>query len=61
MSLGIGVNKQYPASVQRERCGDIYGRGGLPYSAFLIRDSDDQALLLGSNIGHKTERKEQDT
>jgi hypothetical protein len=58
MSLGIGVNKQYTASAQRERGGDIHGGGGLPYSAFLIRDSDDQAILLGSNIGHKTERQE---
>jgi hypothetical protein len=58
MRLGIGVNEQYPASAQREPGGDIHGRGGLPYSAFLIRNSDNQALLLGSNTGHKTERKE---
>jgi hypothetical protein len=58
MSLGIGVNEQYPASAQRERCGDIHGRSGLPYSAFLIRDSDNQALILVSITGHKTKMKE---
>jgi hypothetical protein len=44
MGLGVGIDQENAVSQKRQCGGDVEGGCGLPHSAFLVGNGDDQAV-----------------
>jgi hypothetical protein len=44
MGLGVGIDQENAVSQKRQCGGDVEGGRGLPHSAFLVGNGDDQAV-----------------